>query len=305
MDRQPRRSGAPDGRPAGAWTAKGREVSPSVANRPDAGRAGTADRRRAAPLAYIAGIVALALIFTLGGAYDTDGLVLGHRLLLWLTVSVLVVGQTVMIEHGLAHLLPRKRLFRVFSAAGASLATLLLVTLELDLMKQTPLLPKARDPFWEFLGFLAPLVLTVSGFVLLLRALAGIGPDRLAKEAEEAVRLIAAQPVIAGLLPAPSAAAGDFGQWPVGRVLSVQANDHYLDVTAETGRVFVRGRMRDAVARLRGAGGIQIHRSWWVATDRIARIEREGRDHVAVLETGERIPVGRSRIRQLKARGLV
>lgn len=268
-------------------------------------RPGPADRRRVAPLAYVAGIGALALVFALGGAYDTDALGLGHRLLLWLTVSALVVGQTVAIEHGLARLMPRKPVFRGLAAAGATLATLVLITLELDLMKQTPLLPKARDPFLEFLLFLAPLVFTVSGFILFLRVLAGVGPDRLAEEAEEAVRLIAAQPVIAGLLPAPSAAAGDFGQWPAGRVLSVQANDHYLDVTADTGRVFVRGRMRDAVARLRGAGGIQIHRSWWVATDRIARIEREGRDHVAVLETGERIPVGRSRIGQLKARGLV
>jgi len=273
-------------------------MSYSVANRPAASG-------WAAPAAHLAGVVTLAMVFTLGGAYDTDMLGAGHRLVLWLLISGLIVGQTVLIETGLARLLPRHPAFRLLSAAGAALATLVLITLELDAMKQTPLLPKARDPFWAFLVFLAPLALTVSGFVLFLRTLAGIGPDRLAEEAEEAVRLIATRPVIAGLLPAPSRTDGDFGQWPAGRVLTVQACDHYLDVTAETGRVFVRGRMRDAVARLRGSGGVQIHRSWWVALDRIARIDREGRDYVVRLDSGVRIPVGRSRIAALKARGLV
>jgi hypothetical protein len=272
-------------------------VSHRVANRPDGGLAG--------PLAHLAGVLVLAVLFSLGGAYDTDELGLMHRLALWLLVSILLVGQTVVIEHVLARILPPRAVFRLVSGTGAALLTLFLVTLELDLLKQTPLLPKARDPFFEFLAFLAPLVLTLSGFVLLLRALAGIGPERLAEEAEETVRLIAAQPVIAGLLPAPSPAAGAFGDWPAGRVLSVQANDHYLDVVAETGRVFVRGRMRDAVARLRGEGGVQIHRSWWVALDRIAGLEREGRDYVACLVSGERIPVGRSRVAALKARGLL
>ena len=60
-----------------------------------------------------------------------------------------------------------------------------------------------------------------------------------------------------------------------------------------------------AAGHQRGEGGLQIHRSWWVALDRIARIDREGRDYVVRLDSGVRIPVGRSRIAALKARGLV
>jgi hypothetical protein len=201
--------------------------------------------------------------------------------------------------------LPVFRGSRLAAGGLALTGTLFLMTVELDALKSTPLLPKRHDPFWEFLLFLAPLVLAVGGFVLVLRHIAGPVPQGLVERAGEAMRQIALRPVIAGLLPAPDRRATDHEAWPAGRVLLVEAQDHYLDVTAETGRVFLRGRMRDAVARLRGAGGLQVHRSWWVALDQIAGIEREGRDHEIRLTDGRRIPVGRSRIRQLRARGLV
>ena len=100
-------------------------MSQRVANRPETGLAG--------PLAHLAGVLVLAVLFSLGGAYDTDELGLMHRLALWLLVSILLVGQTVVIEHTLARILPSRAVFRLVSGAGAALLTLLLVTLELDL----------------------------------------------------------------------------------------------------------------------------------------------------------------------------
>ena len=115
-------------------------MSQPVANGPE--------RRWTGLAAYLAGVAALAVVLTLSGAYDTDGLGVAHRLALWLVVGGLLVGQVVLIERALTQLLPRRAAFRLVSGV----------------------LPKARDPFWEFLIFLAPLVGALGGFVLFLRA---------------------------------------------------------------------------------------------------------------------------------------
>jgi DNA-binding LytR/AlgR family response regulator len=88
-------------------------------------------------------------------------------------------------------------------------------------------------------------------------------------------------------------------------VLWVHASDHYLEVATPSTKAFVRARMRDAVARLRDRDGLQIHRSWWVARDAVRQIRRDGRDHIVILHHGEEVPVGRSRVRALRARGWI
>jgi DNA-binding LytR/AlgR family response regulator len=61
--------------------------------------------------------------------------------------------------------------------------------------------------------------------------------------------------------------------------------------------------MRDAVGRLAGADGMQVHRSWWVARKAVSEARREGRDVILVLADGREAPVGRDRLRALQAGG--
>ena len=80
----------------------------------------------------------------------------------------------------------------------------------------------------------------------------------------------------------------------VAEVRTVRACDHYIEIETRSGRRFVRGRMGEIVGKL--SGGMQVHRSWWVAYDDVAHIERRGRDHEAILSDGRRVAVARSRL---------
>lgn len=266
-------------------------------------RASDDDMRRS--FLYCAlGVVCLAVIFTVSGAYDTDGLSVPHRFCLWLTVSGLIVFQAAAIDEGLCKVAPAAR-FQLVVGAAAVVLTVLLMTIELHLLKYTPLLPKEPDPFLEFLVFVTPPVAIIAGLVVFMRA--QLCPaSQLRETMGESFAppgRIAARPLIAGLLPPPQRSAVVFESWPDAPVTAVRAYDHYLEVWNGEERSFIRGRMKDAVMHLRAEKGLQVHRSWWVAQCAVDRVEREGRDVSLVLTCGTRVPVGRSRIKALRAAG--
>lgn len=93
-----------------------------------------------------------------------------------------------------------------------------------------------------------------------------------------------------------------------GEIFSLQAQDHYVEVTTVKGADLVLIRLSDAIAELGGADGRQVHRSWWVSTSAVARISREGHRMDLILQDGRNVPVGRSRQKQvtqwMKALGL-
>ena len=79
-----------------------------------------------------------------------------------------------------------------------------------------------------------------------------------------------------------------------GRILYIQADDHYLHVKTDQGKGLSLHRMSDAVDDLTNADGLQVHRSWWVARDAVAEISKEGRRRTITAIDGTAIPVGRS-----------
>ncbi len=242
-----------------------------------------------APLALHGfGIAALALVLVASGAFDSDDLSLGRRLLMFGVISVLLVGQASLLAD-IARRAARDSLPALATAAAAAvLATLGLMTIELHLLKSTPVLPYAPDPLPEFALFLFPFVVPVSGFVLALRWSAGAAAERPAPP----------RAVPEPRPAAPPAASPD--GWPVARILRLRAADHYLELWTSQGRQLVRGRLGDALRRLPDAEGVQPHRSWWVALSEIDRIDRQGRDLVLRLVDGERVPLARSRAREVK-----
>lgn len=211
------------------------------------------------------GATFLAVLLTVTGAYGTRDLTVLHRLLLWGVVGGLLLGQV----YGLAALAERRRPMSWptwMAPVAALVATTPLLAAELHLLKFSPLLPKAPDPFVPFMAFVAPPVLLLGGLALYLL------PDW---------RTLG-QPSASPLEVADS------------DVRTVRAHDHYLEVRTALGRRFVRGAFSDYVGAL--GGGLQTHRSWWIAVDQIERLERRGRDHVVVLTDGSTAPIARSRL---------
>ncbi len=237
------------------------------------------------------GIVVLAALFSAAGAYDTDELGVGHRFFLWLVVASLMLIQPWLIEYGLARLVPRTRAWKLLCASLAVVMCTVALTLELHALKYTPILPKAPDPLVPFFLFLAPATMPVAVLVLVLKfVFAG--------------RVLMAGRVDGGpgMLMAPGTPQLD-AAWPVAPPLYVRAEDHYLEIQTEQARLFVRGRLSDALARLDAQNGLQVHRSWWVSDAAVASVRRVGRDIRITLQTGERVPVARSRVAAVKSRG--
>lgn len=85
-----------------------------------------------------------------------------------------------------------------------------------------------------------------------------------------------------------------------GEIIALQADDHYVHVHTAFGKGMIKYRFADAVAEL-GANGLQVHKSWWVNSAAIAGIKREKRNLFVELEDGTRVPVSRSRARQVQS----
>ena len=84
-------------------------------------------------------------------------------------------------------------------------------------------------------------------------------------------------------------------------ILSLQAQDHYVQVTTARGRDMVLVRLEDAIAELAPLEGVRTHRSWWVATSAITSLKRDGSRQIAILKNGEKVPVSRTYSRAVGA----
>jgi hypothetical protein len=88
----------------------------------------------------------------------------------------------------------------------------------------------------------------------------------------------------------------------IGRdLISLSAQDHYIEVVTTGGRDLVLGRFADVVAQLADWDGFRIHRSHWVARKAVAEVERGAKPAVRLVD-GRRLPVSRSYLSRLKSR---
>lgn len=85
-----------------------------------------------------------------------------------------------------------------------------------------------------------------------------------------------------------------------GRLLCLEMQDHYLVVHHSGGSEMILCRMEDAARKLDWLGR-RVHRSWWVANDAVASVEREVQRIFLRLTDDRRVPVSRSFRSDLKA----
>lgn len=247
-----------------------------------------ADRQPLSPGLALHGLgaVALALVLVSSGAFDSRTLPFERRLLMFGVVVALLVPQSSLLFDAARRLLPSPR-GPFLPAAIAGALTLALMTVEIHALKATPIVPYAPDPILEFALFLSPFVLPVSGLIASLKWAAR--PDG---GSAQAYRLADA--------PCALPEAAKIAAWPSEPVLTIQTQDHYLEVRTRGGTRLVRGRMSDALELIPRAQGLQPHRSWWVALSEINGVERRGRDLVLRLTSGQLVPIARGRVKGVR-----
>ena len=96
-----------------------------------------------------------------------------------------------------------------------------------------------------------------------------------------------------------------YGRLPpgFGDVIAMRSEDHYVRVYSNVRDVMILMRLRDAIAELGGADGLQPHRSWWVARSAVSAIEGDGRSISLKLINGVTAPVSRDGMSLLKQAG--
>ena len=88
-----------------------------------------------------------------------------------------------------------------------------------------------------------------------------------------------------------------------GRLLALEAEDHYLRVHTDLGHDIILMRMTDAIALLDSLPGARVHRSWWVARDAVEGSSSIGGRTTLCLATGIAVPVSRAMRPAIAAQG--
>ena len=77
-------------------------------------------------------------------------------------------------------------------------------------------------------------------------------------------------------------------------VVSLQARDHYIEVTTTQGSAMILMRLSDAEQDLQDFDGMRVHRSWWISLAHVQRIEKGTSGPELRLVTGQAVPVSRA-----------
>jgi two-component system LytT family response regulator len=88
---------------------------------------------------------------------------------------------------------------------------------------------------------------------------------------------------------------------PVEQIKFVEAQDDYVMIHHANGKALKQQTMKFYEDNLSKTDFVRIHRSYIVRVEEIKRIEPYGKDnHVAILQSGDKLPVSRAGFRQLK-----
>lgn len=85
-----------------------------------------------------------------------------------------------------------------------------------------------------------------------------------------------------------------------GRIISMQAQNQYVDILRPSGHQLVRATLTEMISRQPPDSGLQVHRSWWVGLGELrgARLDAQAR---LVGASGAVYPVARNRLSAVKA----
>lgn len=240
----------------------------------------------------------IGLFLGLIGPFGTIATPLAWRLLSWLAFAY--VGYAIYRPMGQAVFWAERTL--ALPRAGLWIAAVLIATLPMSFVVQlvTSLPAPVLWPGLEVMMATYFSVLVIGGAVTLL--------FNLLKPGQETALPVAA----ANMAPLPSNPAPPGQQGPVNplfdqlpaelgsEIIALEMEDHYVRVHTALGSALVLMRMRDAMALLGEAEGMQVHRSWWVARAAVEDVQRDGRNVRLKLARGIEAPVARAKVADLR-----
>lgn len=213
----------------------------------------------------------------------------------WLRNLPLLIGTTIMI---LISSLPMAMFVNLVDYILLGLVTrfdpALLATNDLAQRNLANILPLTREALlvWLSLYFKVLILLIVNGalfafFVLVHGYLAQAAGKTGTADATASDHVSAAlRPGISFFSRLPDVIGTD--------LVCLKMEDHYVRAITREGEALVLARLRDAIAELDGLPGLQVHRSWWVATGEILKLTKTGRRAELLLANGQRVPVSDS-----------
>lgn len=77
-------------------------------------------------------------------------------------------------------------------------------------------------------------------------------------------------------------------------IITVRAQDHYVEVTTPNGAAMILTRLSDAVAQLEGHGCVRVHRSWVLNLSHVLRVGPGANGLEITMTNDQQVPVGRS-----------
>jgi hypothetical protein len=86
-------------------------------------------------------------------------------------------------------------------------------------------------------------------------------------------------------------------------LVALEAEDHYLRIHTDAGSELILMRLRDAIAQLGETPGLQVHRSFWVATAAVSDLTRRGAQAQLQLSNGLKVPVSRTYMAAVREAG--
>ena len=86
---------------------------------------------------------------------------------------------------------------------------------------------------------------------------------------------------------------------------AISSEDHYLRVHTSLGEELILMRLADAERELRGADGLRVHRSWWIAKGGITDERKDSGRSFLILPSGTEVPVSRSYRPKAKEAGFI
>lgn len=87
-----------------------------------------------------------------------------------------------------------------------------------------------------------------------------------------------------------------------GELVFLQAEDHYVRVGTTIGQALVHSRFADAIAAASPVEGVQIHRSFWVASQAVVELRKANGAYAVLLADGSVLPVSRTHLTAIRRR---
>ena len=84
------------------------------------------------------------------------------------------------------------------------------------------------------------------------------------------------------------------------QILSLSAQDHYVQIVTEFGQELCLIRLSDAIQLTRPIPGFQVHRSHWVAKSAVKEVDDKGSAPTVLLLDGRRLNVSQSRLEEFR-----